>query len=296
MHKPLTFLYFFLMCFIAGAQVPIEKSGSSPSLISPKYFGPYAFPVPELLEGRINDKLHVELAGDYAAGNIAGPGRQDNTYAATFKASVPLWTDRASLTIWGEMHEWYSDTPQTRSIRRVGEQYPLDGDSAGNVYFSLDMLVLREAEKRPSIALRAATQSATGDKYEVARHYDAPGYFFDISAGKSFRAGQKGSLRLSAAAGFVCWQIDRGSQNDALMLGAKASYNSPAVSLSAEYGQYTGLETRKHLTAGDSPKSVRADAYFHFGRISPFVSWQKGLNDWPFSIYRAGVAVDLDIL
>lgn len=296
MDKRLIILYFFLISFVAGAQVPVEKPGFGVSLISPKYFGPYAFPVPELLEGRICNDLHIELAGDAVSGNAAVKEYEDMTYAATFKASVPLWTDRATLSIWGEMHEWYSDTPQVRDIRRVGSQYPLKGDDAGNLYFSIDMLVLKETTKRPSIALRAATQSATGDKYEVARHYDAPGYFFDISTGKNFGNGTTGIFRISASAGFLCWQIDRGCQNDALMMGAKMSYSLPFLSISAEYGQYTGLETRKSADAGDSPKTVRAGIQGHFGKVSPFVNWQKGLNDWPFSMVRAGISVDLDIL
>lgn len=298
MYKYLTFLYLLLMCFAAGAQVPVEKSAYSPTLISTEYFGPYAFPVPELLEGGVCSSFHLELAGDLASGNIAGSsaGGRDRTTAATFKASFPLWTDRAAISVWGEMHEWYSDTPQVRKIRRVGDQYPLKGDCAGTVYFSIDMLVLKETQKRPSIALRAATQSATGDKYEVARHYDAPGYFFDISSGKSFKAGDGAAFRASATAGFVCWQTDRGRQNDALMLGAKLSYRSRIMDISAEYGQYSGLEKKKYPEAGDHPKSIRTEARFHFGKVSPFIGWQKGLEGWPFSICRAGVSVDIDVL
>lgn len=274
------------------AQVPIEHSHFKPSYISTEYFGPYAFPVPEQLEGRICSTLHLEVSGDRAKGMEYG----DMTSAATFKASVPLWTDRAALTIWGEMHEWYHDTPEARSARRVSPEYPLEGEDAGTVYYSLDMLVLRESSTWPSIALRAATQSATGDKYEVARHYDAPGYFFDISTGKSFSLPKDCSFRFSATSGFVCWQTDRGSQNDALMLGAKASFTSSVISLSAEYGQYSGLEGKRYPDAGDSPKSVSAEARMHFGKVSPFLKWQKGISDWPFSLVRAGIAVDFSIL
>lgn len=293
MDKHLLPLFLLVISWTASAQVPVEKPRYPVSRISTEYFGPYAFPVPELLEGNICNDLHLEFSGDSATGSIGGD--KDMTYAATFKVRIPLWTDRATLSVWGEMHEWYKDTPQTRAVRRVSDQYPLVGNSAGNVYFSLDMLLLKETVGRPSIALRAATQSATGDKYEVARHYDAPGYFFDISAGKSFSVG-KGSLRASASAGFVCWQIDRGRQNDALMLGAKASYTCRTMTLSAEYAGYSGLESSKDPEAGDRPRAFRTEAAFHLGKVSPFVCWQKGTDDWPFSIIRAGVSVDLGIL
>lgn len=293
MDKHLLTLILLVSFSNAFAQVPVEKSPYRVSRISTEYFGPYAFPVPELLEGNICDQFHLELSGDHVKGNLGGG--KDITEAATFKASIPLWTDRAALSVWGEMHEWYRDTPATRAARRVSEAYPLKGNSAGTVYFSLDMLLMKETEARPSLALRAATQSATGDKYEIARHYDAPGYFFDISSGKSFRV-RNGAVRASATAGFVCWQIDRGKQNDAFMLGAKISYTCPAMTLSAEYAGYSGLESSKDPEAGDSPRSFRTEASFHFGKISPFMCWQKGVSDWPFSLIRAGVAVDLDIM
>lgn len=283
-----------LSLFATGmyAQVPIEHSGPRPSFISTEYFGPYAFPVPELLEGRICRTLHLDVSGDLTKGTDLG----DMTSAVTFKASVPLWSNRAALSIWGEMHEWYTDTPQARDYRRVSPEYPLKGEDAGSVYYSLDMLLLKEGAVRPSVALRAATQSATGDKYEVARHYDAPGYFFDISCGKSIPMSGASYLRISATAGFVCWQIDRGSQNDALMLGAKASFNCPLMTVSAECGRYSGMEGGKSPNAGDSPKAFTLEAGMHFGIVSPFLKWQKGINDWPFSLVRAGVAVDLNIL
>ena len=274
------------------AQVPIEHSSYMISYISPEYFGPYAFPVPEQMEGEICNSLHLEVSGDLVQGTKLG----DMTSAATFKASVPLWTDRATFSVWGELHEWYTDTPEARDYRRVSPESPLKGDGAGSIYYSIDMLVLKEGEVRPSVALRAATQSATGDKYEVARHYDAPGYFFDISCGKSIPLSDASYIRISATAGFVCWQIDRGSQNDALLLGGKASFSSPKLTLSAEYGQYSGLEGKNIPAVGDSPKTFTLEGGMHFGRVSPFLKWQKGINDWPFSLLRAGVAVDIDIL
>lgn len=293
MNRTLLTLIPLLSCLLSAAQVPVDKSPYRISFISPEYFGPYAFPVPELLEGDISHTVKFELAGDSAIGSLGGSSNKDRTYAATFKACFPLWSERAALSVWGEMHEWYTDTQPVRSARRVSDVYPLCGDCAGNVYFSLDLLLLKEGIKHPSIALRAATQTATGDKYEVARHYDAPGYFFDLSAGKSIKLGNGGSLRGSVTAGFLCWQIDRGKQNDAFMLGAKASYSDRMVSVSFQYGQYNGLETKKDPAAGDCPKAFQVESYLHAGRLSPFVKWQKGIHDWPFSLVRAGVSIDI---
>lgn len=69
--------------------------------VSTLYYGPYAFPVPDQLDGRIHYGLSAELSGDVVAGRIGGKGAADWTYAPTFRLSVPLWTDRATFSVWG---------------------------------------------------------------------------------------------------------------------------------------------------------------------------------------------------
>ena len=278
---------FVLSASALQAQVPIEKPDFAFSYIGPKYFGPYAFPVPDLNDGRISRDWAVELSGDAVIGTLATSSSKDYTYAPTFKVEVPLGS-RVALTVWGEFHEWYKDTYATRALRRVDSSLPLSGHDGGNVYFSLDILLCREGRLLPSLALRAATLTATGDEYEVARHYDAPGYFFDLSAGKNLHLGS-GVLRPGASMGFVCWQIDRGTQNDAFMLGAKCSYDHKLGTAYVEYGQYTGREG-----IADAPKSFKAGIRYNASPMfKPFVYFQKGLNDWPFTQFRAGLRVEL---
>ena len=292
--KPYRILLTLALCVLglsANAQVPIEHTPYKVSKISPKYFGPYAFPVPDMLDARICSTLEGELSFDSVVGTLAGDDARDRTVAPTFRVSVPLWTDRATLSIWGEMHEWYSDTPKVRELRRVAASEPLKCHDAGSVYFSLDMLVLKEREKVPSITVRAATQSATGDDYERARHYDAPGYFFDAAVGKSFGLGGAGSIRTSVSGGFLCWQRDRGAQNDASMIAAQLSYNQKFFDISASYAQYSGWEKD-----GDCPRVLKARLDAHLGMFSPFVYVQHGLHDWPFTMVRVGLTASFDVL
>ena len=275
----------------ASAQVPIEEPHSFPTYIAPAYFGPYAFPVPDQLEGRICNTLKLEVSFDGVVGTVAGKDAKDYTFAPTFRIQVPLMTDRFTFSCWGEMHEWYRDTRATREIRRVDSKYSLDGHDGGNVYFSLDALLLKEGRWYPSFAGSITLLTATGDDYEKARHYDCPGYHFDGSAGKSFSLGKDRYIRASATIGFLCWQNDHGNQNDSFFWGAKVSYNSKLVTASAEYGQYKGWEN-----CGDNPKAVKGRVELHLGRFSPFIYVQHGLHDWPFTQLRAGLAVDFDIL
>lgn len=293
-----------LICLLVmPVKLTAQQAGNTQdriSMISTRYFGPYAFPVPDLLNGRIHHGLSAELACDVVAGRIGGKENMDWTVAPTFRLSIPLWTDRAAFSIWGEFHEFYRDTQAARDARGITSTAPLEGNDSGNLYFSLEIQALKEKEFIPSVAVRATTLTATGDNSEIARHYDAPGYFFDISAGKNFGIGGNGTLRVSATAGFVCWQIGKGTQNDALLLGAGLTYSCPLADFHAEYGQYKGRvkdwAESLGINSGDYPQSLKARISLHFGNFSPFIYMQYGLQDWPFTQFRAGLTWSFDIL
>lgn len=259
------------------------------SYISPKWFGPYAFPVPDQLNGEICNTFKLVLAGDYNLGHLAGntPDLRDRTEAIYAEIRLPLWSVRVTLSAWGELYEWYQDNPKVRQLRRVDPVYPLSGSDAGNTFLSLDILALREGRFYPSLAVRVGTLFATGDDYEKARHFDCPGYFFDASAGKSFAFGKCCSLRIGATIGFACWQISPGRQLDAMMYGGKMSFNHTYATLGVEVGTYNGREAD-----GDNPVMLKSRLDIHLGRFSPFVSWSHGFKDWPFDQFRAGLAVD----
>lgn len=288
-----------LLCLliISGTVAVAQNSERTFSGISPLYFGPYAFPVPDPGPAQIEDKLYVEISGDAIAGFVAGPENTDWTYAPTFRVSTPLWSRRVSVSIFGEFHEWYYDTQATRAVRQVSETYPLKGNDSGSLYVALSCLVLRERRYVPSIVLNAVTLTATGDDSEVARHYDAAGYYYNADIGKSFKLGRIGAFRVSATVGFLCWQTGEHSQNDALLLGARVSYYTPKVEFIAAYGQYSGYETKRYgVGSGDRAKAVKARLNLHFGDFTPFIYFQHGINDWPFTQARIGVAWSFDIL
>jgi len=290
MKAVVTSVLFAFCSFVLCAQVPIISADwSKPTYITTNFFGPYAFPVPDQNDARVNDKLILELSGDAVIGHIGAD--KDYTYAPTFKLCVPLWTDRVNLSIYGEAHEWFKDSYSTRVARRVDPKYELCCDGTGNIYLGLDMLVLREKRYCPSLVVRAVLQTAEGDEYERARHYDAPGYFFDLGVGKSFKLGDGSYFRLSASGGFLCWQTDRGRQNDAIMAGVKASYNHKLFNLSAEYGQYKGWEK-----CYDFPQVFKTRLDFNIGRFSPFFYYAHGFRDWPFDQFRLGLAVRFNVL
>ena len=282
-------------------QTPLNKTSQRTiTQISPYYFGPNAFAVPEMLDGRVQTTLRAELATDYFKGF-----RGDRTVDAAFKLNVPLWTDRVNLSVWMPAMEWYRNTDESLAACRVQDENIEDarsGHLAGDVYVSTDMQILRESDIIPDLVLRAALKTASGFESFHARYYDSPGYFFDISVGKSVAVGQsekwKHRLRAALTTGFLCWQTDLGRQNDATQFGVMGKWENTFFSLSVNLAGYSGWEhnNQNGELAHDRPTVLRSDLICHFGQLDAVAVYQYGLRDSPYHLLRLGVAYRLDIL
>lgn len=285
----------------ALAQTPLDKPVlRNASLVSPYYFGPNAFPVPDMLDGRVSHDLRIELAGDYFRGD-----RGDNTWDAALKINVPLWTPRANFTLWMPVMEWYRNTDRNIAACRIQpahQQEARKGHLGGDVYVSIDAQILTEKKYRPDITLRAALKTASGGDFHLARYYDSPGYFFDASVAKSVVLGSSRwnhSLRLAASAGFLCWQTDNGRQDDAVQYGVMLKWENRYFSLSETFGGYNGWEH----TAGnggniahDRPMTLKTNFSYKIKQWEIVAAYQLGLRDYPYQQARIGVAYNLDIL
>ena len=262
------------------ALTPTERPDlHEPTGIAPAYFGPNAFPIPDMLDGQTYDHLRLELAAD---GYFGFKG--DWTADLFARVHVPLFTRWANLSIWMPVYGWY-------------EQEDGKGHGAGDVYISTDVQVLHgdwfkseKAQYIPQITVRLAMKTASGEQFERRRHYDCPGYFFDLSIGEQIPLGPV-SLRFAGSAGFLCWQTDNGRQNDAVMYGLQAKLQHEYVSLQATWGGYVGWERY-----GDAPMSIKVRAAGHAKGFEPYVQYQYGIQDYPFHQIRIGLAYEIDIL
>ena len=261
----------------AGTPVVAPNLGTKTE-IAPLWFGPNAFPVPEMNDGQLGSACTVELAGDYFQGHLADG--KDLTYDAFLRIHLPLWSERAALTVWMPIVEFWETDATVDAARHILSDRSKDpGHDSGDVYISLDIQLVSEGDLKPSVLLRSVLKTASGNNYGYARYYDAPGYFFDLTAGKSF-----GPVRLAATTGFLCWQTDNGRQNDAVQYGLGAFLTLGELRASAEWAGYTGWE--RH---GDSPQTLKSRLSYRFGSYEPFVFIQHGLHDWPFTQLRFGV-------
>ena len=280
------------------ARVPIAHPNlGEPTGIAPAYFGPNAFPVPDMLDGRTQSHLRLEIAGDGYLGY-----EKDWTADVFARVHIPLFTERVNLTLWMPVQEWYAMTPERQRTCRLQDTVPMTGHEAGDVYVSTDIQVWKARKWSPDVMLRAAIKTASGGSFEKARYYDNPGYFFDLSVGKSlyFGAGKqfpyadsadaKVELRFAGSAGLLCWQTDNGRQNDAVMYGLQMLLRSEYVSLRAVWSGYVGWEND-----GDRPMVVKARLAGHAKGFEPFAEYQYGIKDYPFHMVRVGLAYNINV-
>ena len=299
-----------LLCVAATAQ-------NYKTYVSPAYFGPNTFQVPQMNSGaRMEKNIVATLCGDFIWGHT---GKKDYTGDVYVELHLPLFTDRVNLSSWGALHEWYDQSADVLEYRKVGatgaktEAAGAAGTGAGSgtgtgagtgatgtatgaarghqsgpLFISTDITVLKEKKFCPSMLIRAGLRTASeNDAFPIRRGYDSAGYFFDLALGKSF-----GPVSIAASTGFLCWQTGDGEQNDAVMFGGKISYNHEFVRAGLQYGGYWGW--RKD---GVFPRVMYLDMDFGPRKwyVKPYLLYQHGFHDWPFDLFRAGIKIDIDI-
>lgn len=257
-----------------------------PSLIAPAYFGPNAFPVPDMLDGRTSEDFSVELYGDAFLCTMTGSLTDDLTYDAFAKIRLPLFHHRVNLVLWMPVVEYFRSSPEINALRRTGKDGWTSGWDSGDVYVSTDIMLLEQKRSGIDMTVRAALKTASGNSYGTARVYDSPGYFFDVAVGRELLSDMsEWSLRTALSAGFLCWQTDNGRQNDAVMFGALIAVAKNRLSADMALGGYVGWEG-----AGDFPVTLKTRLSWSLGRVALIASHQAGFNDWPFHQIRLGVS------
>lgn len=240
--------------------------------VAPGFFGPNAFPVPDMLTGRVDTALTMELAADGYLGYTGA-----NTADLFARVHVPLFTDRVNLSLWMPVQEWYSD-----SLGR--------GHGTGDVYISTDIQLWKARRYGPDVALRVGIKTASGEQYQLKRHFDSPGYWFDLSLGRSFSVSDL-EFRLAATAGFLCWQTGVERQNDAVYYGLQGLARYKFIEAGLTWSGYVGWED-----LGDHPMTIKARVAGHVQAFTPYVEYGYGIKDFPYHQIRVGLRYDLDIL
>ena len=108
------FLSLFLALDLMAQPNLVKPDFTQPTYVSTEYFGPNAFPVPDMTDGRIKPYIYAELAADYWKGRV-GDGN-DHTWDGFIRLHFPLWTKRASLEVWGPFVEHWSYSDAVKEV------------------------------------------------------------------------------------------------------------------------------------------------------------------------------------
>ena len=250
-------------------------------IYSPAYLGPNALPVPEIRNAIIEKKVNLETRADLHF------SKGDNTQNLFLRLRYPFWDGRIAIELYGVPIEHFVMDTITRDERRARD-YDAKGFSASDLYIGTLIQLLRDHKSWPDLLLGISMRTATGGGLGNARHTDAPGYFFDLSAGKSYNIGERLLLRPYVMLGFYVWQTNRDDyrQNDALLYGLGLSLFNEKFECNAKYGGYKG-----YIGNGDAPMVLRANAIYKFPKTHLKLSFQQGLQDFDYSTVGLGVIV-----
>ena len=288
-------IFVSLNCFAEDFE---PTASSNVNFISPYYFGPNACPVPDMVD-EMSKTLKIQLAGDFYKGD-----RKDKTYDLFLKADIPLFTPHVNLSLWMPVMEWYKNSTENINACGIEPQYretAKQGHLSGDVYVATNILLLQENKITPIWTLRAALKTASGGEYDIRRYYDCAGYFFDTTIAKKFTFSSLPSLwlRFALSGGFLCWQTDISKQNDAIMYGAKLALGYSNISLTGEFGGYSGWQhAPKHEGAlvYDQPSRFKIDLSWKIKDFSIGAGLCIGVKDYPYKRFQVGVIYDIDIL
>jgi hypothetical protein len=246
---------------------------------SPAYFGPNALPVPEIRDAWINPKASLETRADFHF------SKGDNTQNLFLKFKYPILDCKVALEIFVVPIEFYSMDTITRD-ERVSRDKDGKGYAFGDIYIATLVQILKDKKGWPDLLLGITLRTASGNNVGGARFTDMPGYYFDLSAGKSYNVGENIKLRPYIMLGFYVWQTnnDRWLQNDAFLYGIGASLYNDRFETNMKFGGYVG-----YIGDGDKPMVLRANAIYKRPRTHYKLSFQQGLNDFKYSTISAGV-------
>ena len=250
-------------------------------IYSPAYMGPNALPVPRIRDARIDTEVSLEGRAEM---HFSGG---DNTQNVFMKLHYPFLDGRVALEFYGVPVEHFKTDTLTRDERRSRDP-DATGFAAGDLYIGTLVQLLRDHRRWPDLLLGISLRTASGGNLGNARFTDAPGYFFDLSMGKSFELQGNLNIRPYLMAGFYVWQTNRDDyrQNDAFLYGLGLSLTGNNMSFNTALGGYKG-----YIGNGDAPMVFRAHATRKFGNTHLKISFQQGLQDFRYSTAGLGVVV-----
>ena len=253
-------------------------------IVSPAYFGPNAIPVPRLFNGQTSKKVRFDMEYEYYFRN------GEETHDVYSEVHIPVADGKVSLDFMYVPYEFYSVDSVISRERRSLSGNTLKGSSLGDVYFGTHVQLLSKHKWIPDISFGMSCRTASGTALKDVRHTDTPGYYLDMSVGKTYYFGETESgIRWYALIGFYVWQtyLDNYPQNDALLYGGGIQFQFRDFFVLNSLRGYSG-----YMSNGDHPLVYRTELGINEGAAALVLGYERGIRDYPFSCVRIGVRIN----
>jgi hypothetical protein len=248
---------------------------------APRYFGPSAFPIPNLRSGKSPERYEVEVRGEYHY--YTG----DQTKDLFLRALFPVVKGRAGVEIRFVALEQYRMTPETRDERNAAElECPPNESHSGDVTLSA-FYQLMQSEKWVDAMFSLNLKTASGGRLCDARFTDAASYWVDLTAGRDILKSKdrRYALRIQAMAGFYCWMTNDMThrQNDAILYGAGVTGILYRITLSSDLSGFSGYKNN-----GDHPLLWRNNLQIECRNNIFSLHYVHGMKDSLYDTYSIG--------
>lgn len=248
-------------------------------VMSPKFLGPNALPVPESTKGRIAETgLDLEYDQHFQKG--------EQTHSIRLHGVIRLFSNRVALDLAWIGLEYYKSNEAIRDLR-ASRDFDGEGTSTGDLYIGTHVKLLQDHHYLPDVVFNFTMRTASGSNLEAARFTDTPGYYFDLSAGRDFRISERSetTIRPFFQAGLYVWQTyeDLHRQNDAILYGMGSELKHRKTQLEISLRGYHG-----YLNNGDRPLIWLSRIGYQVGKNRIDLVFEKGLHDYPFN--RLGIS------
>ncbi len=253
-------------------------------IVSPGKFGPNALPVPRISSGVVTEEIWAGL--EYEQYKSNGELTRD-VYA---DLRFPIAQGKASFIFYYVPYEFFRVDSLVSRERRSLTGKALEGSAHGDVYFGARVQLLKDKTVLPDLVFGMYCRTASGTNVEDARFTNTPGYYLDLTIGKSHALfnDSENFVRWYTMVGFYVWQtyLDEYAQNDALSFGGGIELQYGRIGFVNTIRGYSG-----YMHNGDHPLVYRSELQFHEGMASLIVGYERGIRDYPFSCFRAGIRV-----
>jgi hypothetical protein len=251
---------------------------------TPGYMGPNALPVPPIGNGTIDSITSMGFGAQFHF------SKEDKTQNISLYANYSLVKNKISFDLYWVPVEHFKMSHRLKEERHVFADNYYDKYATGDIHLSTNIQLFNNKRNGWASALRVGYRFPSSNGLGAARFTDAPGYWLDVSFGKTFN--NNPSLKWITTLGGYFWQadnIDRHRQDDALLVGTGLELNKKRFRLQTYIGGYFGYFEQKR----DDPMVARVNAEKTFGKKVIFMKLQQGLNDFKYSSVEVGVKYQL---